>query len=301
MSKRGNSNTITRKYIESLCIEMRQLNCTVPDTTFELFGEKFATPVMPSTFSHLNGYCENGMAEMARGVKEAGSLMWVGYGDDAELESVLATGVKTIKVVKPYSDKGLIYHKIDHAKKHGIFAIGMDIDHSFNKYGVPDGNGMMAGVSEQELAEYVKYAEVPFIVKGVLSVQDALTCQKAGVKGIVISHHHGIMDWAVPPMMVLPKIRAAVGNEMKIFVDCGIIDGSDVYKALALGADGVGMGRQILDELRKEKGDGICKALKKATSELAGYMSHTAVSNLSQMDSSVIVPCLQALSADEDD
>ena len=61
---------------------------------------------------------------------------------------------------------------------------------------------------------------MPHLVKGVHNARDAEKCA-AGVQGIVVSHHHGIMPSAVPPLMVLPEIREAVGNDMKISVDCG--------------------------------------------------------------------------------
>ena len=76
---------------------------------------------------------------------------------------------------------------------------------------------------------------IPFIVKGILSVQDAYKCLQAGAAGIVVSHHHGIMDYALPPLKILPRIVKAVGGRMPVFVDCGIASGMDAMKALLLG------------------------------------------------------------------
>ena len=72
------------------------------------------------------------------------------------------------------------------------------------------------------------------IMRVVNVVHDALICRDLGAAGIVVSHHHGRMDFAPPPLKALPAIRRAVGREMKIFVDCGIESGADAYKALAL-------------------------------------------------------------------
>ena len=77
----------------------------------------------------------------------------------------------------------------------------------------------MEGISTAELKEFIKAAKLPFVVKGVLSVHDAVKCADAGAAGIVISHHHGIMDYAAPPLMLLPKIRKAVGNDLKIYIE----------------------------------------------------------------------------------
>jgi isopentenyl diphosphate isomerase/L-lactate dehydrogenase-like FMN-dependent dehydrogenase len=63
----------------------------------------------------------------------------------------------------------------------------------------------MKSKSTGELADFVKAAgDTPFIVKGVLSAKDAEKCLKAGCRGIQLSHHHGIMSYSVPPLMMLP-------------------------------------------------------------------------------------------------
>lgn len=152
-------------------------------------------------------------------------------------------------------------------------AVGMDIDHCFygnGGYDVVCGLLMHAKTLEQ-LRQYVSTSAVPFIVKGVLSVQDAEKCAQAGVKGILVSHHHGIMPYSVPPLMVLPEIRRAVGNDMKIFVDCGIESGMDVFKALALGADAVcGPGTDACSERRRHRGDGTDRPNEPGTDEHHG-------------------------------
>ena len=96
-----------------------------------------------------------------------------------------------------------------------------------------------------QLKEYVAASKCPFIVKGVLSAQDAEKCVEAGVSGIVVSHHHGIMPYAVPPLMILPEIVKVTKHRIPVFVDCGIESGADVFKALALGADAVCVGRHV--------------------------------------------------------
>lgn len=282
------TNQLTRTYMDSLLVELRQLDCTIPDTTFHLFGETFATPIMTAALSHLDNHHSGGMVELARGAKEANVVLWYGYGEDAELEEILATGAKTIKIIKPFKERKEIYRKIEHAKRAGVFALGMDIDHGYDKFGQYDMNALMCGITSGELKDFITNAEIPFIVKGVLSVQDALKCAEAGAAGIVVSHHHGIMDYAVPPLMVLPEIREAVGPEMKVFVDCGIGSGADAFKSIALGADAVSVGRAMLDSFRTEGAAAVRNAIVQMTRELAGYMAHTAAADLSHIDGSVV-------------
>jgi 4-hydroxymandelate oxidase len=137
-NNKGDSNEITREYLDSLLIEMRHVDGVTPSTYLELYGEKFATPIMTAALSHLNGLHPDGMVELARGAYAANSVMWTGMGDDKELEDIIATGAKTIKIIKPYADNNLVYRKIEHAKKAGVIAVGMDIDHAFNHKGQPD-------------------------------------------------------------------------------------------------------------------------------------------------------------------
>ena len=79
MAQAGNSNTITRNYLDSLLIETRYMNSTNSDTTFTLYGETFASPIMTAALSHLTQIAEGGMAEgIARGALDAGCVMWYG-------------------------------------------------------------------------------------------------------------------------------------------------------------------------------------------------------------------------------
>ena len=286
----GDSNQITREYFDSLLVEMRHLDGALPETGLELFGEQFNTPVMTAALSHLGNVCENGMVQMAEGARLAGAVSWAGMGDEKELEDITATGARTIKIIKPYVDNDYILQRIAHAEKCGVMAVGMDIDHAFSgkgKYDVVLGMEMRPK-SLEEMKEFVKATKLPFVVKGVLSVKDAEKCLEAGVKGIVVSHHHGIIDYAVPPLMILPEIVRVVQKQIPVFVDCGIESGSDVFKALALGADAVCVGRALMGPLQVNGAEGVQEKIASLTEELAGIMARTGASDLSQIDPSVI-------------
>ena len=283
------SDKITRQYFDSLLLEARYLDSAILSTSFSLFGKEFSTPIMTAALSHLHNTAEKGMIVYAKAAKLSDAVHWVGMGEDSELEEIVKTGAASIKIVKPHADNKEVFRKIEHAEKTGCFAVGMDIDHSFagdgnfdNVLGLP-----MAAKSFDELKDFVQSTKLPFVVKGVLSVQDAEKCAKAGVKGIQVSHHHGIMPASVPPLMVLQDIRKALGPDFSIFIDCGIESGLDVYKCLALGATAVSVGRHLMPLLKKGQ-DVVSKRINDMTAELKGIMAKTGVQNLSQMDSSVI-------------
>lgn len=286
----GDSPRITREYLDSLLVEMRHIDSVEPDTTLRLYGETFETPVMLAALSHLNNTHPEGMVEAARGVKAAGAVMWAGMGDEKELEDITATGARTIKIIKPYADNKTIFRRIEHAEKCGVLAMGMDLDHAFgskNNRGSVMGEAMLPKTLE-ELKSFVKATDKPFIVKGVLSVQDALKCLDAGIQGVVVSHHHGMVDYAVPPLQILPSIAQAVGKHMPIFVDCNIDRGMDVFKAIALGAVGASVGRTAMPPLAAEGAAGVEKLFRAMTSELNWAMAVTCSPTLDRIDPKLI-------------
>lgn len=289
MALSANPDKITRDYFDSLLLETRYMDSSLPSTDFSLFGEQFATPIMTAALSHLNNTAPDGMTAYARGAAMAGAVHWVGMGEDEELEAIVATGAKTIKIIKPHADNDVVMHKIRHAVDAGCIAVGMDIDHSFNACGGYDnvfGLPMKAKTTD-EIAMFAKAAGVPFIAKGVLSVSDAKKCLDAGCAAIVVSHHHGMMPYSVAPLMVLPDIIKAVGKEMAVFVDCGIESGLDAYKCLALGATAVSVGRHLMP-LLKDGAEAVAARINEMNSELAGVMARTGVANLEQMDATII-------------
>ena len=288
MNYSSNPDTITRDYFDSLLVETRYIDSEIPSTKMTLFGKEFDTPVMTAALSHLHNPSD-GMAIYGKGAALANAAHWVGMGEDAELEGVLATGAQSIKIIKPHADNKEVFRKIEHAVKSGCFAVGMDTDHAFNANGgYDDVFGLpMRPKSVEELTEFVQAAGVPFIVKGVLSPRDAEKCMKAGCAGLVVSHHHGMVQYSVPPLMVLPDIGSAVGNEIPVFIDCGIVSGMDVYKCLALGAKAVSVGRHLMP-LLKEGPEAVANRIKEMTEELAGIMARTGVKSLDDMDPTVI-------------
>lgn len=288
MNKR-NSDQITRDYFDSMLLETRYMDAELPTTTLELYGETFDTPIMTTALSHLHHICENAMCEYAIGARENNTLHWVGMGDDEELPQIVATGAKTVKIIKPHADNEKVFDKIQKAKEAGCFAMGMDIDHAFNQSGGYDVvlDLPMKPKSTEEMRSFVEAAGMPFIVKGVLSAYDAEKCVEAGVKGIVVSHHHGIMAYSVPPLMVLPEIVKAVDGQIPIIVDCGITSGMDAFKALALGADGVGVGRELMKPL-KDGGMAVAQRIREMTGELKSIMARTGAKSLKEIDPSVI-------------
>lgn len=288
----GDSNALARSYADSLLIEMRHLDGAIPNTTMALYGRTFDTPIATAAFSHLShfGYHEDGMVELSKGAHMANALNFAGMGSEEELERMVETGAAVVKIIKPYEDNEYILRKIEHARRAGVLAVGMDIDHAFNHLGEYDevhGNPMRPK-SEDEIRGFAEAAKIPFVVKGVHSVTDALKCVRAGAHGIIVSHHHGILDYAVPPLKVLPEIVKAVEGKIPVFADCGIDSGYDVFKALALGASGACVGRAILDSLKKDGKDGAYQWIVAQTRILKSIMARTGSRDIRSIDPAVL-------------
>jgi isopentenyl diphosphate isomerase/L-lactate dehydrogenase-like FMN-dependent dehydrogenase len=245
---------------------------------------------MMAALSHLDKTRPRGMVEAAKGMLAAGGVMWCGMGDEKELEDICATGAKTIKIIKPYADNRDVLKKIEHAEKRGCIGVGMDIDHQF---GSKNGRGSVLGLpmapkTIDDIKAFVKATSLPFIVKGVLSEQDAQKCLDAGVRGIVVSHHHGLMDYAVPPLRILPAIARRINRNIPIFVDCEINRGMDAFKAIALGATAVSAGRVLMGPLGEDGAEGVRKAIAEMTNELNWAMAVTCSADLRHIDPGVI-------------
>ncbi len=289
----SDANVITEKLMDSILIEERLIDSVVADLTTTFLGEKFAMPVFTPAFSHLgkyNGREKTGLEEYSIAARECNILNFCGMMENEQFQQIVDTGAKTVRIVKPYADHAKVLDQMQFAESIGAFGIGMDIDHIFGPEGLDVVVGeQMAVQTTDMLRAYVEMTKLPFVVKGVLGVQDAVKCAEIGAKAIIISHHHGRLPYAVPPMMILPEIKEALkGTDVQIIVDCGIASGADVFKALALGADACAVGRSMLPSLEKDGVAGVMEFLKKVGSELRYIMSFTGFATVNDIDDSVL-------------
>ena len=283
----GDSIALNRRYLDSILIESRIVGAVHPSSRFTLFGKAFETPIMTGALSHLKA----GMDAFAAGAKLAGAPCSVGMGDCAELEKVLRAGDGVIKIIKPYADPDEILSRLECAEKNGALAVGMDVEHAVNVR--DDRDSLVAGFqmklpTPDELKRYIRATRLPFLIKGALSVKDAQTCADLGCAGVILSHHNGLMRWATPPAMILPEVRRAFGGQLVLIADGGIADGFDAFKALALGADAVCVGRPLMQPLEEDGPEGMAGVLRSMTDELKAVMVRTGAAALAEIDPAVL-------------
>lgn len=288
----GTSIPANRKYLNSLFFQPKFLSPVVVDTSLTLFGLKLRTPVFCSPISGLNQLSSTALVDIATGIKAAGSFMMLGIGSSTELQSAIDTGVPVVKIVKPYRKGETVYKKVLDAERRGCVAIGMDIDHC---YGVLRGDQVamtdqFGPQDPEELKQLIAQTKLPFIVKGVLSVADAKKSVQIGASAIIVSTHGtGSVDFAVPSMVALPDIVAAVGDKITVLIDTGFKTGNDVLKALAFGARGVGLASSVLLAWGADGARGVESLINQITAELGRTMASTGCPNLSVIDRSIII------------
>ena len=281
----GDSVKIARMYMDSLLVEGRVVGAVRPDTAFRFLGETFRMPIMTAALSHLD------LVSMAEGAKQAGACVSIGMGGNEEFGKVLATGAKVMKIIKPYADEKEIMSRLEYAEEHGAIAVGMDVEHAVNVDDAEDSvvvGLQMKQPTLEELERYISATKLPFFIKGTLSAQDALRCRDLGAAGLVLSHHNGLLRYAVPPVMILPEIRKAVGKDLILIADGGIESGFDAFKALARGADAVTMGKALMEPLKAKGAEGVREVLEKVAGQLQAMMIRTGTKDLKHMDPTVI-------------
>ncbi len=290
--KAMNSNTLSDEYRDKITIAYQYIGSNVPDVSYDFHGKVFDTPIMAGPVGGYQNAGPDGCFMFANAMKEAGSVFWTGFHDQESWEKVLAAGIPGVRVIKPLADNNAVLDAIKFDTDHGAVGYAMDIDHGLTVYGELDGQRQpFAPKTIDELALFANASELPFYLKGILSVADALAAKEAGASGIVVSGHNNRFPCAVPPLRILPEIRKAVGDDFQILLDGGILTGYDAFKALALGANGVLCARNLIGVFVKDGAEALETKVLEMTAELKGAMANTGSPDLKHINKdSIILP-----------
>lgn len=263
------------------------------DTSLSLFGKNFQYPFFAGPVGAVNMHYGDSLNDVSyndilvSSCAEFGIAAFTGDGMDSNVmvaatEAIKKAGGLGIPTVKPWNVE-MVREKMALVKDAGAFAAAMDIDAA----GLPflkNFNPPAGSKSVEELREIVEAAGVPFIVKGIMTVKGALKAKEAGAAAIVVSNHGGrVLDQCPATAEVLEEIATAVDGSMKIFVDGGIRSGTDVFKALALGADAVIIARPFVTAVYGGGREGVETYIQKIGSELADTMAMCGVSSISEI------------------
>lgn len=265
-----------------------------PDTSLELFGRSFKYPFFAGPVGAVNLHYGDKYDDLAynnilvKSCSENGIAAFTGDGTNPAVmqgatKAIKAAGGAGVPTVKPWNID-TIREKMALCKDAGSFAIAMDVDAA----GLPFLKNMTPPAGSktvEELAEVSRLAEVPFIVKGIMSVKGALKAKEAGAAGIVVSNHGGrVLDQCPATAEVLADVADALkGSGVKIFVDGGIRSGVDIFKALALGADAVLICRPFVPAVYGGAEEGVKLYIEKIGAELADTMAMCGAKDLASI------------------
>jgi 4-hydroxymandelate oxidase len=299
----------------------RELSTTV-------LGQPISMPVMvaPTAFHRLA--CEEGEIAMARAAKAAGTLFTLSSLSNTAMEEVFAeAGSPRWFQLYMYKDREITRELVKRAEAAAAEAIVLTVDapglgtrerDSRNRFRLPDGlavenlaplgKGQLPEVQGSGLAAYVRdnfkadlgfddlnwlcgSTRLPVVVKGVCRGDDARRAAEHGAKAVVVSNHGGRqLDTAPATCEVLPHVIDAVGDLCEIYVDGGIRRGSDVLKAIALGARAALVGRPVLWGLCAAGEQGATNVLQILRRELGEAMLLCGCTKLSDVGRWLLAP-----------
>jgi len=287
----GVPSRMNRKYLDSLFFVPNYFDPIEVDTSCTILGVSLKTPIFCSPISQTDFASDEGLVEIARGVEKAGSLMMLGIGGSSELQKSIDLGAKVAKIVKPYRETNLIYKKVREAEDRGCVAVGMDIDHFYGRLRGDEvtRDELFAPQKTEEIRQVIDGTNLPFIIKGVLSVIDAEKAFQIGASAVLVSNHGtAAIDYTIPSMMALPSVSESVGKRLTVLVDTAFKTGNDVLKGLAFGASAVGFASSMLLAYAADRADGVDLLINQLTAELRRTMAAIGLSSVSEANPSFI-------------
>ena len=298
------------------------------DMTTTVLGQSISMPIVvaPTAFHKLA--CEAGEIATAKAAKAAGTLFILSSLSNTAMESVFAQAASPRWFqLYIYKDRAITFELVKRAEAAGAEAIVLTVDapglgtrerDTRNSFRLPDGlavenlaplgKGTFPEVTGSGLAAYVRAnfkedlgfddldwlcgsTRLPVVVKGVCRADDARRAAERGAKAVVVSNHGGRqLDTAPATCEALPRVVEAAGDRCEIYVDGGIRRGSDVLKAIALGARAVLVGRPVLWGLCVAGEQGATNILEMLRRELDEAMLLCGCTKLSDIDSSLLGP-----------
>lgn len=269
-----------------------------PDTCVTLLGLDLSMPVLAAPIGGVSFNMGGKRTEqeyisaVIDGCRDTGLLGCTGDGvppfiHESGLAAIAAAQGHGIPFIKPWEEAEL-YEKLAKAKDCGATIIGMDIDAAglvtLRKMGRPVSPKPM-----EKLREIIAKAGCKFIIKGVMTVEDADLAMQSGADAVVVSNHGGrVLDHTPGTADVLPEIAAQLRGKISILVDGGVRTGADILKMCALGADAVMIGRPFSIAAMGGLTQGVTAYAETLRTELTQAMVMTGTASMKNVSSNVL-------------
>ncbi|MCC6778953.1 MAG: alpha-hydroxy-acid oxidizing protein [Hyphomicrobiales bacterium] len=289
---------------------------TAIDTSVEILGQRLATPVMVAPFGRHKLFHPEGERATARGASAAGAVLVLPTTSTIGIEEVAqepASAPRWFQLYLP-PDRASTESLIDRVAAAGFGALVLTVDQpvygsspraarsplapspdirNANLPGQPIAqNSYKPGYSGRitfpatwrDLAWLVGRSPLPVLVKGILRGDDAVRCLEAGAGGVIVSNHGGRhLDGSVASAEALAEVAAALAGRGALIVDGGIRRGTDIVKALALGARAVMVARPLIWGLALEGSEGVRAVLDHFKDELVRSMALCGAARLDRI------------------
>jgi lactate oxidase len=277
------------------------------DTSVTLLGAKLPHPVIVTPFGSHGLHHPAGEVATAEGAARSGALLTVSSASTRSMEDIAkaSTGPKWFQMyltVDAGQSKEVLLRARDAGFKAIVFtidAIGQGSSDEYMRLGNPrpwlpygnfptgNANAFKTNLTWDDLEFIGATTGLPVIVKGVTRPEDAVAAVKAGAAAIQVSNHGGrALDGTPAAIAVLPKIAQALQGDVPIIMDSGIRRGTDIVKALALGADAVAIGRPLMYGLTAGGAGGVNGVMEFMNRELINTVLHSGVDSISKLNES---------------
>lgn len=290
---KGNGSTFIRNVakLKDVVVKMNVIASNEEvSTQCDFFGHKVELPVYVAPIGniHANYGAEISEYEYTKALVDGVGKKSIVFSGDGQNLEVLLEPLRAVQdgwivpTIKPWT-RDEMKKRIEMVKTSGCSVCCSDID-AAGLISLKKGTPRVEFKDVQKLKEIVEIAQMPVIFKGILTVEAAMAALEAGAAGIVVSNHGGrVLQDCISTVEVLEEICQAVNGRMKVFVDGGFRSGSDVFKALSLGADGVLIGRPFSIAAIGGGSDGVSQYLQKIQDELKETMMMCGCRNLKEI------------------
>lgn len=295
------------------------------DTATTVLKQPIALPILLAPVAGQSLYHPQGVLASARAAASAKTILGVSssVGHSVEEVASASSGPKWFQLYMP-KDRAVARRLVERAERAGFKAIVLTVDlgerkdaDKRNRFTLPEptlrkhlrdiGFDLSERMTYEQLLAFNDQAwdltlswnafdwlrsitKLPLLVKGVLRAEDAKKAVSIGIDGIVVSNHGGRRLDGVPASIdQLPQIVAAVNGKAEVLLDSGIRRGTDVLKALALGAKAVLIGRPYAWALAADGEAGVSKILELLREELVSAMLASGCPNVASIDRSLVV------------
>jgi len=259
------------------------VDTTKMDLSTDLLGQSLFTPILIGPASQQKRFHPEAELAMVRGASAAKAVMVVADRSSIPVDEIAAQAKTTLWYqVYLEQDMNQVRNRVQQALKAGCKAVCVTLGTVAN--GTPS-----AGVDWSAVDRLRQAISVPLLLKGVMSPEEAQKAAGIGIQGVVVSSYAPrSITGTASSLEMLPSIVSAVGGKMSILIDGSFRRGSDVLKALALGARAVLLGRPPLWGLAAYGADGVQRVVEVLQTELAQDMAGCGKTNIKSLDPTVV-------------